>query len=280
LKKALRSKTTSPLRGLAAGAAHVLGGDLRGLLAGVAVVLCAAGLLWWTPMSPLALVRADGLYASGKVEAATSLYDAIGERGLRERDRIKALERCAQIWWVEIKQPQEASARLTALLRMQLGEPKRYAALRMLAQVQQQLGRDEEAARSLLLAAKQSCCATGVTELGLALSASERAENEPLARKIVSKLSEIDGFEAIFLRARHELSQDRADVALELFDHARLVALDESQQKLADVGAISALERLGRIEEALVGIAERELAPGFEQGREKGMLKRQQKARW
>jgi tetratricopeptide (TPR) repeat protein len=232
------------------------------------VALVGAAFLWWSPLSPVALWRADVMLGQGSPLGATEIYDAIAQSNPLPHLRAAALERSALTWSVELGMPQEARVRLEMLLHQNMTEPERADLLDRVGELLVLEGHTIEAARRLReahdIAPEVPEAAERMMRAARAASAGGDLE---LAARLWRRLGDAHPEE----RARSELglanvalSKGDVEVALQAFEaaseFAKALAMGGPElSSVASLGSATCLERLGELDEALAELDEADL---------------------
>ncbi|MBN2801377.1 MAG: hypothetical protein JXX28_19705 [Deltaproteobacteria bacterium] len=230
----------------------------RTLWLGLGTSLVAA-LLWLSPHSPIALDRADSAVLAGRVEEAASRYDEVARVGLTAGMRREALRRGALLYGLELGQAGEAIARLERLIPLVKGPAERAELRDLQARLYQDQGRYTLAARQWTLAwAEQAEAARLVAAAG----AWERAGDDGRAWDTwiwVGAVCPERVAESTLGRAHLTLAAGQVQDALALYERAERQARDGDLRSVARLGAVTCLERLGDLDEAIAGLDQAEI---------------------
>jgi tetratricopeptide (TPR) repeat protein len=230
-----------------------------------AVVLIAAGAAWTSPVSPVALWRADVMLGQGRPFAAAGIYDAVSRSNPMPGLRAQALERSALTWAVELGLPGEAARRLETRLQQPMSASDRADLLERLGALLVDAGRPADAAVRLREAHDLDPSAPAA---GLRLTRSARAALQAgdlaLADATWRRLGRLHPellARAELGRANIALHKNQPEDALALYESAVDHAFDPDVVAVARLGAATCLERLGDLEQALAELDEAELPP-------------------
>ncbi|MBT3217491.1 MAG: hypothetical protein HN348_00225 [Proteobacteria bacterium] len=216
------------------------------------------GLLWslWTsPYSPAAFSRADAALAAGQPLVAVARYDAIAQSSFFESQRRVALHRSANVWAVELANPEQAQMRLETLVQMPLPQDE-------LASVQASLAALWVEEREILSASQAFLEAfeTAPTSPHAAsrLINAARLSGEAGKPKMALELWTRLGFHfpdhgplAAVGQGEIHLAEGDVQAALSLFEDASHTAINADLEAVARLGAATCLERLGNLDGAL-----------------------------
>ncbi|MEZ4237192.1 MAG: hypothetical protein R3F59_13770 [Myxococcota bacterium] len=221
--------------------------------------------LWTSPVSPVALWRADVLLGRGRSLDAAALYDAIAATNPLPGVRARALDRSALTWSVELGQPTEARVRLEDLLYHDLTRPERADVLDRVGQL-------------LLLEGQPLDAAVRQRE---AHDIAKEAPNAPDRLAQAARAALVGGDLELSARMWRRMEQDhpesvaraelglanvaltRGDVedALSSYVAAAAAARDKAIGSAARLGAATCLERLGDLDQALAELDSADLPP-------------------
>lgn len=243
------------------------------------VAIGLAIFLWTSPVSPVALWRADVLLGHGQPYRAIQVYDAIAHTNPLPSLRAAALERSALTWSVELGAPHEAQDRLEQRLHQRMSDEERATVLDRLGQMLILEGRQLEAARRLREAhdiAKDLPDAPD--RMARAARTAAFGGDLELAARLWRRL----GTDHPEQRARSELglanvalSQGDVEEALASYEAAADHAFDPDIRSVASLGAATCLERLGDLDEALAELDEADLPPEVLESRAKQIRARE-----
>lgn len=216
----------------------------------------ALGFVGWSPLSPLALDFADAALARGDVDLAAARYDGVGRYALRDATRVRALERAALVYAIELRDPGTAAARVEAQLAL-TEVPEERAALRdQIARHYQEQRRYSLAARVWSLAWDEDA---NPEYLAAAARAWRSSGDRPRAWAAWSRL-EAGGGEgaALALLGKGHLSLEQGQVreALALYDRAARRATSDDIRAVARLGRVTCLEQLDEVDSAIAAMDE------------------------
>lgn len=234
---------------------------LRRVLAWGTVLVACTVVAWISPMSPIALARADAALGEGRVGDAVALYDQIAAANPSAVVRGRALHRAAVLYDAELSDGMTAKTRLQRLARGKGAERALRAwaweelasrswerqgragdAARLYDKAVRMAPRDVDAPRRLARAA-EAHAAAGQT--GKAFRHWERLRVEYAGSSVQADLGE----------AEFRLQLGDPAGALTLYERAMAGEGTERQRRLARVGADAALQGLAQAEGgALAGI--------------------------
>jgi tetratricopeptide (TPR) repeat protein len=246
-------------------AAPTLVGQLLPAPIGVGVlsfIILLAG-LWALPGSPVTLWRADGALGRGDAALALRLYDDVGDSGWTRGLRKSALSRSASLLATEHARPDAARSRLDRLLRLERDSFVR-------ASVRERVGHLWLGTRDIDLAVRSF-----VGSVDEAPRAERAPERLAIAGRTAMEAGRLDLAEALWDRLAEEypryravarlghgrvaLLLDDAQAALRWFDEAHAFATSADERAAARLGASTALERLGNLDEAIAELDNGEL---------------------
>lgn len=243
------------------------------------VAIGLALFLWTSPISPVALWRADVMLGHGQPFDAIRVYDAIAKTNPLPSLRAAALERSALTWSVELGAPHEAQARLELRLHQRMSDEERADVLDRLGQMLILEGRQLEAARRLREAHDIAKHVPGAPDrMARAARTAAFGGDLELAARLWRRL----GTDHPEQRARSELglanvalSQGDVEVALVSYEAADDHAFDPDVASAASLGAATCLERLGEFDEALAELDDADLPPQVRESRAKKIRARE-----
>jgi tetratricopeptide (TPR) repeat protein len=242
-----------------------------GVLGWGSVAIGVAIFLWTSPVSPVALWRADVLLGQGRAHDATALYDAIAATNPIPGVRARALDRSALTWSVELGQPTEARVRLEELLYHRMSRAEQAEVLDRVGQLLLLEGQPLDAAVRLREAhdiAKE--LPTAPARLARAARAASLGNDLELSARMWRRMGQDHPSEL----ARAELglanvALTRGDVeeALASYQAAAAHAVDAEIASAARLGAATCLERLGDLDQALAALDSADLPPAVFESR-------------
>lgn len=236
-----------------------------------------AVVLWMSPMSPVAIGRADALLGQGDAPAAALAYDAVAAHSPWRSARREALYKGALVHALELHDAEGSRKRLRALVRS--GDIRRAAgAWQAIGHLRLAEGRIRAAAQAFenawaadpgspMAADRLELCARAHAEAGQTLSAGrvwERVEREYPERAA----------SALLARAELRLGDGDAEEALELYQRAEEAAEDPAVAAVARLGAATCHERMGELGQALAAIDTLDLPEELLEARRQGILAR------
>lgn len=227
----------------------------------------AAFLVGWTPLSPLALSRADVLVAAGRFEEAGQLYEQVGLRNLVAEVRREGWMRATLVWMTDHRDPLRARTCAQQILQdAEATDAQRALAWERLGRLLAgPLARPEEAAGAWRMAYETApedpqagerlvASARVMTEAGHADEA--HAVWEKVARRFEQHRAEARLAQADILLAKGRLGQAR-----EAYKGAIEAAQIEADKALASEGREVVEERMERLRTALSALEARDLPP-------------------
>lgn len=243
-----------------------------------ALVVLIAVLMWATPLSPLALSRADSALGLGDANSAAVQYDRIAALNPLPSVRQEALYRGALVWAVDLGEPEEARKRLERLVATEPGRDR-------LADVQERIGqtwldsdKPGSAARAFLRAVDADPKAP---EAARRLEAAARARIQGNDVKGAISLWKRLGHDfperladATIAQAELALSANDAEGALTLYTDAAPLVAGSPLEAVVRFGTATCLERLGSLEEALAEIDAADLPEEVRERRAEAMKAR------
>lgn len=227
------------------------------------VAIVTAAFLWLSPISPVALWRADVLLGHGSPMSAIYIYDSIAHTNPLPNLRTAALERSALTWSVELGMPNEARDRLEQLLLERMSDADRALMLDRVGELLLLEGYTLDAARRLREAHDIAPDLPEAPErMARAARAAATGGDLELAGRIWRRLGDAHPDE----RARSELglanvalSAGNIEVALEAFEAASKYATAPELAGVASLGSATCLERLGALDQALAELDDADL---------------------
>ena len=274
----LAGRSPKPARLLAV----VLPFQVRGLVVAAAVALGMAGLAT-TPVSPLALGRADAALGRGDAELAAARYDAIASWSPLRSTRQLALRRAATVWSVELGDRGAARTRLERLARSGLDGA-------VLAEIREEIANllvDErqlaEAAR-LYQAAWEADPASPDAPDRLIRAAHALDESGDRAAAdavwdLVAAAWPAHRSRAELGRAESCLAAGDVQGALGRYRAAVHHAEDPQLAAVAQLGVATCLERLGDLDEAMAAIDAADLPEDVRASRSRSLSTRERSGR-
>lgn len=243
------------------------------------VAIGMAIFLWTSPVSPVALWRADVMLGHGNPFQAIQVYDAISKTNPLPSVRAAALERSALTWSVELGAPHEAQARLEQRLYQRMSDEERATVLDRLGQMLILEGRQLEAARRLREAHD---IAKNLPEAPDRMARAARTAAFGGDLELAARLWRRLGTDHPEQAARSELglanvalSQGDVEEALGNYLAAADHAFDPDVASAASLGAATCLERLGDFDEALAQLEGADLPPQVRESRAKQIQARE-----
>lgn len=231
-------------------------------VAGVAVV--ALGIGWGSPMSPVALGRADARLASGDADGAIAAYDAVSRWNPVPSIRRDAALRGGMVALVEQGRPADARRRFLAVVADGSGPQVAFA--------REQLGhldreRDPGAAGASFFAAWEADprAPEAADRLKRAAEAWRDSGDRKAAFSAWDRLARLDPDRraaAWLAEADWLLADGGTEQALVLYEKAAGVG-DVAEVQAAHLGAATCHERLGDLDEALTALDEADLPDGI-----------------
>lgn len=224
-------------------------------------------LVVWTPLSPLALTRADVLLALGRAGEAGELYEQVGLRNVLPELRREGWMRAALVWMVDQPDPLRARTCVQQVLQdAEAPEAQRALAWERLGRLLGgPLARADEAAGAWRMAYET---APDDPSAGLRLVNSARVMTEAghsdeahaVWERVARRFAE-HRTEAKLAQADILLSKGRLGQAREAFKAAQEAAEVEADKALASEGREVVEERMERLKTALSALESRDLPP-------------------
>lgn len=229
------------------------------------VAIGVALFLWTSPVSPVALWRADVMLGHGSPIEAIGLYDAIAATNPLPWVRAAALERSALTWSVELGQPSEARERLERRLNQHMSSAEQADVLDRVGQLLLLEGQSLDAAVRLREAHDIAKDAPGASDrLARAARAAANGGDLDLSARMWRRMGQ-DHPEQL---ARSELglanvalARGEVEEALASYEAAAKHAVDKNIVSVASLGAATCLERLGDLDQALAELDAADLPP-------------------
>jgi len=242
-------------------------------------------LMWFSPVSPTAVARADALAQSGETDRALVLYQRVAKYHPMASQRVRARMRSALWYEVELgSAPQAVSllrqvaedpsatsgergrafAEMGRLFLRSLDDPKQAAAAYQMAYAADP--EDPEAGERLMASARTRQTSGALEEAHQAW--------ETVGRRFPLHLAESMIAQGEILLAKGKVAQ-----ALERFEGALAVTTDEKMMQLARLGAATCKERLGSIEAAIAELEAADLPENLESVRKDAMESRSEGSR-
>ncbi|MCB9664846.1 MAG: tetratricopeptide repeat protein [Alphaproteobacteria bacterium] len=233
------------------------------------------GVLWRTPISPVAVDRGDVLYGNGHVRDAVVHWNQVGHWHPLRGVRVRALQRAATVAAVDLGDHGLAREALRTLIEDDgvagvvradawerlghlewTGFDDGEAAASAFELAWRAAPEDHRAGERLVQAARARTDASPVNE---ALKAWERVASRVPADRALARLAQ----GALLLASGDEAA------ALQAYDDALTSSEDPALQQAARLGAATCKERLGDLEAALADLDAAELPTGvaLERGR-------------
>jgi len=276
--RALAAEGDVVRRGILSVVRLVLPGTVGRVLGWSAVMAVTGAFLWGSPVSPLAMWRADLLLGSGHPYQAALTYDAIASYNPMPGLRAEAMRRSALTWSVELALPREARRRLESLLREPMSPQDRAVVLERVGHLYLEEDRPLDAARRLREAHDIAPDADGA-EMRLMRSAraaaaggDSRDADQSLRR--LGRIHPAWQAKADLARADLALGDGHPAVALGLYERAAEGTTDPDEASVARLGVATCLERLGQLDQALAALDAAGLPPEVRASRERSIQER------
>jgi len=239
----------------------------------------ALALVGISPVSPVAMDRADAALARGRPDLAAARYDTVSRHALSEQIRHEALRRSAVVWSGELARPAQARVRVERLVS-EVDEPAQRAGL--LAWSAELLVAErhpsEAAARYVAAAdALPGTRAAGERLMRAALAYHEAGRSQAAAalwRRVVSE-HPAQRAPALVGLAGQALRAGMATEALGLYERAARTTHDPHLAAAARLGAATCLERLGDLDSAIAELDQIDLPAPVRVQRVQGLKTRQ-----
>ena len=236
--------------------------------------------LWWSPVSPVALSRADVALGAGQPTLAVARYDAVARWTPVRSWRHRALDRAARVLSSELNDPSGARIRTRRLLAEQRTAQGRAETLARMAHLFQLEGRSTRAATEWLsavdFAPTHPQAAQWWAKAAASLADAGKIHRASKQWEALLRAHPERRVEANLARARLALADGRTADALPLFDDVVRHG-SASEQAAGRLGASICLERLGDLDEALAAMDQASLPDTVRESREH-VLK--QRAQW
>ncbi len=220
-----------------------------------ALTLC--GLVFGlSPLSPLALGAGDLMLGVGRADLAVWQYDAIAQQNPDPYLRVKALERSASVWSIELGDRTEARKRLFTLTQLNVGVAQVASVHAEIGALFDEQHKPRQAARHYGQAHQLD--PAGAEAADRLARAAEILQREGLDKKALQAWTDLANAHPNY-RARADLGQ--AQIRLAQGDEQWALGLFESAENgegdlaaIARLGAATCLERLGDLDEALAAL--------------------------
>jgi TolA-binding protein len=237
--------------------------------------------LWFSPVSPVAIGRADALLGQGDALAAAQAYDRVAKQNPWRRLRQEALYKGALVYALELRDSEGSRDRLMRLVRQ--GDTRRAAeAWQAIGHLRLDEGDIRAAAQAFenawavdpaapVAADRLELCARSRAEGGQTMAADriwQRVEQEYPERSAT----------ALLARGEMRLAEGDVEGALDLYQRAEKAAADGDVAVVARLGAATCLERMGDLDQALVAIDSLDLPDELLEARRQGILARHAKS--